>query len=130
MREILFRGKRKDNGEWVESNCILQFKDGSVFFPMEYGNIEVIPETVRDFTSLTDKNGKKIFVGDIVTCDCTRTEHGMIAKGTILTVSFYRGAFVGLLLVDNQVAYTYLHQLCGAEVLGNILDNPELLKSF
>ena len=74
MREILFRGKRCDNGEWVFGNfvrgCIEDFA-----YIVEFGNkelcrnyVEVIPETVGQFIGLTDKNGKKIFEGDIVHC--------------------------------------------------------------
>lgn len=75
MREILFRGKRKDNGEWVEG-CLVHRSmfygepcdnyfilcDGE--FHCDYYNAsEVIPESISEFTSLTDKNGNKIFEG-------------------------------------------------------------------
>ena len=78
MREILFRGKRKDNGEWVEGYyarkgvdkdtfkhfiCVMTFNvNGNTYSSMFYlTDIEVIPETVGQYTGLTDKNGTRIF---------------------------------------------------------------------
>lgn len=95
MREILFRGKRKDNGEWVYGGSLLQFAsdDSCYIVPSsdivyiaedDAGNIirlasniaVVIPETVGQFTGLLDKNGTKIFEGDI----CRNTKTGEIVS--------------------------------------------------
>lgn len=61
-REILFRAKRKDNGEWAYGD--LEHNGKNV--PKWVNGNEIVPESVGQFTGLTDKNGKKIFGGDII----------------------------------------------------------------
>ena len=111
MREILFRGKRTDTGEWVEGFYI-PLKDGGN--PIEhyiYGKAKVIPETVGQYVG-KDKNGNRIFEGDIVEEKCGAFTHRY-------TVIYDRGLY-----------FPFADDLCCDEVvvLGNIHDNPELLE--
>ena len=126
MREILFRGKSTDNGEWVEgtyfppANTLISYKleliDGVVTF-MDFC---VIPETVGQFTGLTDKNGKKIFEGDIVQAHF-RTNHSK----QIFRVTFDDGMFI----FNNGYVKLPVRGIYGIKVIGNIHDDPELLQS-
>ena len=138
MREILFRGKRKDNGEWVYGSlvhianycAIIQHDQDSlsvfdqVYLDCELGTIDgmgtiVIPETVGQYTGLNDKNGKKIFEGDVVKCTFC------------YDVGQYPKYEINTRVVEFKIAGFYpfarcIHDPC--EIIGNIHDNPELLE--
>lgn len=131
MREILFRGKRKDNGEWVEGyfvNCIDEFYRGSGPIPEiimvdadricagEYTydkTEEVIPETVGQYIGLKDRNGRRIFEGDILESIVKRVGQKL---GNLIVINDIRECKFVALYVDQY------------RVIGNAYDNPELLE--
>lgn len=124
MREILFRGKRKDNGEWIVDNSVLFFTNSTKIYGALNGwrEAEVIPETVGQYTGLTDKNGKKIFEGDIVNFKAT----AYYFKNCRIKYQTY---YVRYCAIDNK-GYEYpMDKNFEYEVIGNIHDNPELLRS-
>ena len=134
MREILFRGKRIDNGEWVEGDYRGEKVGGYltaafVIEPLTSGVWErhrVDPSTVGQYTGLTDKNGKKIFEGDIIKIPDDYDEFGHNA-GEIYEVYFCCGGF-RLKPKYSQARGYWLEDDRTVEVIGNIHDNPELLK--
>ena len=127
MREILFRGKRKKGDKrWVEGD-LLHGYSGFVITNRYYAgsSFEVVPETVGQYTGLTDKNGKKIFEGDIVSGhlddlfpeDESRYEIAWIDYGWHLT---------NLDGTVDTAEQDWVNQ--NFEVIGNIYDNPELME--
>lgn len=140
MREILFRGKREDTGEWVEGYYVLKaillgtieeevYPTIQTFNGRSYG---VIPGTVRQYTGLKDKDGKKIFEGDIV-----RFRHGGEFDEKGIYFRNYEVEFIntfvtyGLRLRNKGVHFPFKQATAtthDAVVIGNSYDNPELLE--
>lgn len=152
MREILFRGKRTNNGEWVEGSlfagdngeCEICF--GTPRVRITY---DVAPETVGQFTGLYDKNGTKIFEGDVIryadiydyNCYLESLENEEAYEGCEYSNIFAVDEVVfcnaigypafdlnkhsfevnGLSELQESGAYHY-------EVIGNVWDNPKLLE--
>lgn len=123
MREILFRGKNIDL-EWVEGDLLQNGVDyKTAIRTNKEGLVErVISHTVGQYTGLTDKNGKKIFEGDILVISNQRN-YPVLVKFT---------DFGWCCVIPNNNTYlNYRHRLennyTKYEVIGNIHDNPELL---
>ena len=138
MGEILFRGKRTDNGEWIVGCLLIDYITGQ-YFLHDLGNsvnesskigeegylrfvaFEIAPETLCQYTGLKDKNGNRIWENDII-------KHEV--SDTIGTVKWYTEDYVGWCVddvqIDEQQFTVEMWDEC--EVIGNIFDNPELLK--
>lgn len=122
MREILFRGKRVDNGEWVYGNYHNHSIEKSIsFYKVFVGTpmtmYAVIPESIGQYTGLKDKNGKRIFEGDVIKDD----KH-------LYLIEWYAGdfdaGFLPFICSENCRAV----RSCNCEIIGDIHDNPELLE--
>ena len=114
MREILFRGKRADNGEWVEGYF---YEEIGSFIKERASSVStnthlVDPTTVGQYTGLLDKNGKRIFEGDVVDAVRSGDETWRCVVSDIRKIPA---------------------EMCGSnvksmDIVGNIHDNPELLE--
>lgn len=123
MRVILFRAKRKDNGKWVYGNYT--FADNNCqqcfVFQNKAFEFEVDPKTVGQYTGLTDKNGTKIFEGDIVHFKTTAYHF----KNCRIK---YQSCYARYCAIDNK-GYEYpMDKAFEYEVIGNIHDNPRIVK--
>lgn len=137
MREILFRGKHMAGGVWCEGNLAVSKGGVAIITPDNtpcgvYGQVD--PDTVGQYTGLTDKNGKKIFEGDIV----KYVKDGYVATG-VARFGLYASA--GAAFAGHEGFYLdwagcdWLRKDIGfwatmrpIEVIGNVHDNPELME--
>ncbi|HAG04060.1 MAG TPA: hypothetical protein DCG28_01355 [Lachnospiraceae bacterium] len=149
MREALFRGKRVDNGEWVEGatlTVLYQENTALIFMPQAgesvkadvmdsndriltsiYGNFyQVIPATVEQYTGLKDKKRKKIFSGDICEFDNGEPDENERYTNYVVQWDCINCQYV---VVDghNREDCLDIFFAKNAKVIGNIHDNPELL---
>ena len=145
QRIIKFRGKRVDNGEWVygslrtdyltqqkESGLRMCFIYNQDRYNLDLNDIKVYPETVGQFTGLTDKNGKEIYEGDIINVTNKGIYNGN--RVVVFDESLLCYVLVWAELIDSwngtQHGTTFLKVSSGIKcnLIGNIHENPELCK--
>lgn len=139
MREILFRAKTVCDGDWIYGGITWNPSKKKVFIYTEWDEGEVIPETVGQYTGMTDKNGKKIFESDIVK---------MSYRGDVLTAVVRFGNYnqpdkilkthLGFYFDFDTVNFEDFRKDVGywtgrtfgeIEVIGNIYDDLDLIKA-
>lgn len=153
MREILFKAKRRDNGEWVEGSLINTKKGvayiirskSKAFIPKGKNIIcsaecyEIDPDTICQFTGLTDKNGKRIWENDILRYSYDYDGSPFLKDGEEIKYrvgavfwSEWRGSWAvcgrGNKKCTNNDVFKYNRNPNRAEVIGNIFDNEDLLE--
>ncbi len=141
MRENLFRAKRTDNKKWTEGNLVKSSDAdqgfGAIIIPTEKSNMflcekennlgfevwhPVIPETVCQYTGLTDKNGRKIFEGDILSAHLDDQYPEDI---TYVQITWDGFSWCTRESTEDDVMTE--HDCNVFEVCGNVFDNPELI---
>lgn len=131
MREILFRGKRVDTGEWVYGNyahtdCYIKHNDYiGQNSPLEY---MIAPETVGQYTGLFDKNGKRIFEGDIVIIPNSKKQGLPAVIRWSQSETRFEISRMGYQALSLDPLFSRIGYYSRCEVIGNIHDNPELME--
>lgn len=134
-REIKFRGKRLDTGEWIYGDLIRNVEDAFAIVPPfgistdRLGEYEVHEETIGQFTGLQDKNGKEVYEDDFVRIPATMLNAEIIGvvkyeKGSFFVRSIFSGC-------SSDLGWVFRERMVGeptAQIIGNIYDDSELLK--
>lgn len=125
MREIKFRGKDIKSDMWAYGDlhtlCDMPYIDTEESaYPFAGKRSFINPDTIGQYTGLNDKNGDEIYEGDIVGCTL------LDEKERIGAVQYHNGCF--WFICTNGFSDEYLVNMCDKEVIGNVYDNPELLK--
>jgi uncharacterized phage protein (TIGR01671 family) len=129
MREYLFRGKRVDNGEWVEGMPCSDLKGGvdAIQSNLGGGIFDIYPESFGQYTGMKDKNGRKIFEGDIISINEDVKEMFNIRDGVVKYGwgGFHIGNFDHLSSLHAVAAFDCVLR---GEVIGTVFENADLLE--
>lgn len=130
MREILFRGKCAQGGNWVKGSLLFHtYPDMVIMVPEGHTSFTVVSETVGQYTGLKDKNGNRIFEGDIICIPCIEyripEEDNVVyfENGEVYFDTQRYGWYVKL--PDDDISLWEFDDW-GVEIIGNIYENPEL----
>lgn len=127
MREILFRGKRVDNGKWEIGSLVKMGLAGYAhhfilpYYASAFYDIEVDKTTIGQYTGLQDKNGTKIFEGDVISYNGSKE---VVCFDTSIRIPCFT---TGIGSGSSTALHPYKISKCHV-VIGNIHDNPELLE--
>ena len=126
MRKIKFRGKGPRAGNWFYGNLFIDMYGCTHIFSLEVGGLEVDPETTGQFTGLYDCDGAEIYEGDIIGCHNPSIKH-------LIFFNEKQGRFMAALNgdIENDFGVVGLDDsrwVGSKKIIGNIYDNPELLK--
>lgn len=127
-REIKFRGKEFETGQWIEGSLTtypryyptITLVENAELIPKKKTCV-VLPETVCQFSEITDKNGNSIFEHDLILIHESESSYQFTVE-----VLFHKGMFCYKNKACGFTPLWYVSDRC--EVIGNIYDNPELLK--
>ncbi len=139
-REILFRGKRK-NGQWVYGSLVVSENiNPAIYYGVGKGLVRqldwcyVNPDTIGQYTGLKDKNGKKIFEGDIVHIKGNGYGGAKVGVDYHRVVTFHNGTFCLSMCGRKYDTHTGIYEHNASlsienwDIIGNVTDNPELMK--
>lgn len=135
MREIKFRGKRKDNGEWVYGSLLQCDRYTDIWYQENEcfrNRVEVDPKTVGQFVGISDKNGKEIYEGDVVRQSgpiVSWKEQSYLEGAIVWGNGFHTlGFFIKLSHLIECYVCIDAKKLTNMEVIGNIHENPGLFE--